>query len=140
MIDPSIILTLVGLSVFTWTFIWDRLLVKAGFSGKAYWRRFTLIMAPFWLNPLIALLWFFSALTLGEKLSIGALVLLCGLLVASALMPLVGFLMTVFVTWPVTLELQQIRQTYKIPTPKPKPVGIFGLPMNFLLWLKRKLF
>lgn len=127
-------LTGIIITLILWGFMWDRILSKAGFLGKAYWRIYVMLMSP-------AVVLIFGVLfTPSSRLSSEPPPLIKVLGTLSFFLAYIGMNIVAFAPWPVRKDLKRLREAQKIAEPKTEPSGITSLPLKFLNWLKKIIF
>lgn len=114
-----------------WGLVWDRILIKAGFFGKTYWRIYGLLMTP--CLGIVALAFSYD-LDTDTFVWPGEL-----LFDITSILAWVGMAVIAYIPWPVVKQLKQIRQAKQIPEPVTAPTGIFGLPANWYNAMRRKI-
>jgi hypothetical protein len=132
-LDHLFALLLLGSFLFLfWGLLWDRILIKAGFFGKTYWRIYGLLMTPC-LGFVIGSVFLYDPNT-DEVLWVGEL--LFGITV---FVGYIGMAAIAYMPWPVVKQLKQIRQAKQVPEPVTTPTGILGLPANWYNAMSRKI-
>lgn len=116
-----------------WGLVWDRILIKAGFFGKTYWRIYGLLMTPCLAVVTSAFLYDPQTDTFRSEEIIEIVSGITGFI------GWIGMAVIAYVPWPVVKQLKQIRKAKQIPEPVTTPTGILGLPANWYNAMSRKI-
>lgn len=117
-----------------WGLVWDRILIKAGFFGKTYWRIYGLLMTPC-LGIVVVSVFLYDPQTDTFR-SDEVVEIVSGI---TSFIAWVGMAVIAYIPWPVVKQLKQIRQAKQIPEPVTTPTGIMGLPANWFNAMRRKI-